>query len=153
MWLKEACKGGPKWPNKGKAHGPKSTPKRCIEEASGPGQTGATTGCPWGPPRPVVGGARPCALPRTAVRPLGCLGFSVFAWLFVFLCVFLLFCLYTQFTVIHSPFISISIRVVFRERKRERRITARILDRVLRSKDGRAVLDEQFFPFSSLILI
>ena len=50
---------------------------------------------------------------------------------------------------IHSysilPFISISIKEVCRERKRERRRTARILDRVLRSKDGSADLDEQFF--------
>ena len=57
---------------------------------------------------------------------------------------------------IHSPFISISIRVFFRKRKRERRRTVRILDRVLRLKDGSTRLDEQnlvlLLSFPALIL-
>ena len=58
--------------------------KRCVEEASGPGQTGATTGCSWDPPRPVVVDARPC-------EPvlLGILPFS--SCLFLFMRVFLVF--------------------------------------------------------------
>ena len=133
--------------------------KRSGVGADGPGWTDPTTGYLWGPPRPMLGGARSCVLGATAVRPVlpGILPFS--SRLFVFLRVFALFCrLYnsmymdlfnSQFTPIHSPFISINIRVVFRERKRERRRTARILDRVLWSKDGSMVLDEQIL---SLVL-
>ena len=56
---------------------------------------------------------------------------------------------------IHSIAIifSNSFRVVFRERKKERRRTVRILHRAWRSKDGSTHLDELFFFFSTLFSI
>ena len=54
---------------------------------------------------------------------------------------------------IHSHFCIHSFRVVFRERKKERRRTARILHRAWWSKDGSTYLDELFFFFSTLFSI
>jgi len=44
--------------------------QNAVRKALRPSQAGATTGFPWGPPRPVVEGARPCAMGGTTVRPL-----------------------------------------------------------------------------------
>ena len=51
--------------------------KHSGARANGPGWIDPTTGCPWGPPRPVVGGARPCA-------PGACGFFRFLSQLFVF---------------------------------------------------------------------
>ena len=87
---------------------------------------------------------------------------SVFARLFVFWRFLLCFCLiipmyqdilaHTIHSIEFSNFQS-QIRVVFRERKRERRRTARILERVLRSKDDSTVLDEQILSLLLSFLI
>jgi len=76
--------------------------------------------------------------------------------------VFALFCLYICHVSehiehpIHSHlafYLHHSFRVVFRERKKERRRTARILHWAWRSKDGSAHLDELFFFFYTLFSI
>ena len=97
--------------------------KRSRAGKNGPEWTYPTTGYPWGPPRPVVRGAQPCSLPRTAVRPCAA-GIPPFSSrLFVFLCIFALFCLYnsmyldlfsSQSIPYHTPFHLLRVRVVLR---------------------------------------
>ena len=156
--IKEACKGGPKWPNIGKIRGPNRSTKRYKTRrwrSVGTGLGRAHHG-PWW----EVHGCAPChawsCMPfvwRVSVFFVPLRSPAIFA---VFLLIMLMYLDIWGYPI-HSysilPFISISIKEVCRERKRERRRTARILDWILRSKDGSAVLDEQFFPFSSLFSI
>ena len=123
--IKEACKGGPKWPNKGKACGPKSTPKCYVEERSGLDWEEPTKGWPWGPPRPVVGGARPCMAVLLLALPF-LRNFSTSrAFLLCFAFTMLMYRdpIHTQYTPI-AFCLHFSFRLVL-ERKRERRRTAR----------------------------
>ena len=108
MWIKEDRKGSSKWPNIGKFHDPNQSTKRAQNAADGPNQPEPTTGWPWGPPWPVVGGTRLCV--RHARL---CVISSVFARLFVFwpffagVCLVILMCLdpiHTEYTPYSSPF-------------------------------------------------
>jgi len=85
MWIKEAYKGGPKWPNIGKIRGPNRSTKR-VQNATLKKQTDREG---QSPPRPVVGGARPCV-------PCAAWDFSVFFVPLHFPTRFSDFCLYNR---------------------------------------------------------
>jgi len=150
-----------------KIQGPKPRSKRGQNVAMGKRRDRAKQ---W-PPQAARGGAhgpwwrgaRSC--PRTyGSAPWWCYKSCRLRTGFRLLAVFALFLPYNIHLLGHlkHPIHSLSISIFilrleqfFRGRKRERRITVRILDRVLRSKDGSMRLDEQilFLLLSFLALI
>ena len=153
MRIKRSLQRGPKYPKKGKNPRPKAKHRR-TSKRSGATKPGSHHSGHHGQPV-VAATVRPwwSHFPRLCGFPFACL-FDFRRFLLCFL--FILPYIWTYRNPIHSIAIIFSIRdsfrVVFRERKRERRRTARILHRAWRSKDGSTHLDELFF-FSTLFSI
>ena len=148
MWIKEASKGGLKWPNIGKTRVPNQNTQRA--QNSGPDRAEPTT---------ARVGRRTAVRPaRTVVRAYVVWGFPIFAWLFYFSCVFLLLCLYnmmyldimgSQSIPYHTLFHLPRVRVVLeKERGRGEELQGFWIGFCDRKVETRFWMSK-FFPFSS----
>jgi len=77
----KAAKGGPKREDSKPKSRSKTSTKRVVRGAAGPGRTEATTGCPWWGARPVVGGRTAVRPTRTAVRATCARAVVIFSFL------------------------------------------------------------------------
>jgi len=116
--------------------------KRSRARVNGLGWTDPTTGYPWGPPQPVMGGARPCVLGGMAVRLVLPRAFLAFFHDFSFSVSFCcclplkLQCIWTFWESQSTPYTPFHLLRVssFREKEGEVK-SARILDQVRGSRD------------------